>query len=151
MRIFVVSRLYIERMNNLNPQWYIGKHIISIFSKGDVSPLPNRCNILKLNFDDVTENNNEDGVIFFNENHAKEIYNFISKISAEAKKDFYVHCDAGVSRSGAVGMILNEWFNKFLTVNRMDYEDFLMNNNHILSNPLVVRILKNELFGQPFV
>ena len=77
MKIFVESRKYIERMNDLNPDWIQGKHIISIFSKGDVSPLPDRFNILKLEFDDVAERDLggwgsifEESCIFFNEDHA---------------------------------------------------------------------------------
>lgn len=157
MKIFVESRAYIEKEMDKNPEWHIGKHIISIFSKGDVSPFPDRFNILKLNFDDVAErdmggwgNIFEESNIFFNEEHAKAIHKFIEPISADDKRMFFVHCDAGVSRSGAVGMLLNEWFNKFLKVNRIDDEAFKMNNGHILPNPLVVRILKKELFGLPF-
>ena len=159
MKIYVESRNYIERMMEINPDWHIGKYIISIYSseKGiDFSPLPDRFNILKLQFDDVAERDAGgwgsaiDSYIFFNEGHAKKISNFIKDIKANDKKEFYVHCDAGVSRSGAVGYLLNEYFNKYITDNKIDNEAFKMNNSHILPNPLVVRVLKNELFGKPF-
>lgn len=136
----------------------MNKWIISIFSteRGiDFSPLPDRYNILKLQFDDVSEKDNiwsseNDNIIFFNEEYAKKIYEFIKEIKVNDKKEFYIHCDAGVSRSGAVGYLLNEYFNKFLTNNKIDDEAFKMNNSHIMPNPLVVRVLKNELFGKPF-
>ena len=156
MKIYVVPRMYIEKMINSNPNWVGGKWIISIYSseKGiDFSPLPDRFNILKLQFDDISERDKDiinDNYIFFNENHAKQIHEFIKDIKENDTREFYVHCDAGVSRSGAVGYLLNEYFNKYLTLNRIDNESFKMNNNHILPNPLVVRILKNELFGRPF-
>lgn len=153
MKIFVVSRQKIEKMLNQNPKWYIGKYIISIFSKGDHSPFLDRFNILKLEFDDVTDemygwSGFADSTIFFNENHAKAIHEFIKHISANDKRPIFVHCDAGVSRSGAVGYILNEWFNKYLTSNYTDAEAFKETNNHILPNPTVVRM--KELFGLPF-
>jgi predicted protein tyrosine phosphatase len=96
-------------------------------------------------------NTNIQDEIFFNEKLAKEIHEFINNISENDTKPIYVHCDAGVSRSGAVGYMLNEYFNKFLTNNENDYKAFNMNNSHIMPNPLVVRLLKRELFGLPFV
>lgn len=156
MKIFVESRKFIENQMDKNPEWHLGKWIISIFSSGDASsendfsPLPDRFNILKLQFDDVTEKEKgvvSDNFIFFNENHAKQIHDFIKGISPDSKKMFFVHCDAGVSRSGAVGFILNEYFNKFISDNKIDNESFFMNNDHILPNPLVVRLLKNEIWG----
>lgn len=159
MKILVKSRQWIINQLDKNPQWFLGKYIISIFSKGDNSPFPDRFNILKLNFDDVAERDlpigwnvleSSSDNIFFNVNHAKVIKKFISNISADSDKTFYIHCDAGVSRSGAVGYILNEWFNKFLSLNQEDNSFFQKNNSHIMPNPLVVRLLKNELFGRPF-
>lgn len=152
MKIFVEPRAFIEKQMDKNPDWYLEKWIISIFSKGDHSPVPERYNVLQLEFDDVSEKDFEsckDKCIFFNEEHAKEIHEFINKIPADSKKMFFVHCDAGVSRSGAVGYILNEWFNKYKMHNNLDNEAFIMNNRHILPNPLVVRLLKNELWGKP--
>ncbi len=159
MKIYVVPRFWIEKQLANDSNWPMNKWIISIYSSEagiDFSPLPDRFNILKIQFDDVSKRDAEgwssviDNCIFFNEEHAKKIHEFIKKIKADDKKEFYVHCDAGVSRSGAIGYLLNEYFNKFLTDNKIDNEAFRMNNSHILPNPLVVRVLKNELFGKPF-
>ena len=159
MKILVKSRQWMEYQLNKNHEWFFGKLIISIFSKDSSSPFPDRFNVLKLEFDDVAERDLEVGwnifessheMIFFNEDHAKSIHEFIKDIPADSNKQLFVHCDAGVSRSGAVGYILNEWFNKYLTSNEEDNKFFQQNNSHIMPNPLVVRLLKNELFGKPF-
>jgi predicted protein tyrosine phosphatase len=156
MKIKVVSRHFVEKQMNSNPNWIQNKWIISIYSNNSISPLPNRFNILKLQFDDVSErdldswNSAIDNTIFFNEDQAKQIHEFISSIPANSEKIFYVHCDAGVSRSGAVGYILNEWFNKFITTNKEDQSFFQINNSHIMPNPLVVRLLKFVLFGTDY-
>lgn len=156
MKIYVVSRQYVESCLKENENWYKNKWIISIYSSESFSPLPDQYNILKLQFDDVSEkdiggwSNIPDTCIFFDEEHAKAIHSFIDKIRSDSEKEFYIHCDAGISRSGAVGTLLNEYFNKFLGIHRMDNESFIMNNSHIMPNPLVVRVLKKELFGSPF-
>lgn len=156
MKILVVPRHFVEKQVNSNPNWIQNKWIISIFSHGSVSPVQDRFNILKLEFDDVSErdmggwNSISDNTIFFNENNAKQIHKFIESIPIDSNKIFYVHCDAGVSRSGAVGYLLNEWFNKFLTINKEDQLFFQQNNSHIMPNPLVVRLLKRELFGTDY-
>jgi len=151
MKIFVKSRLWMIKNLEKNPDFVQGKWIISIFDKDSFSPFLDRFNILKLEFDDVTEADKEEGLLHFNENHAKKIHDFINEIPTDSKKPFYVHCAAGVSRSGAVGYLMNEWFNKFKTVNRIDNEAFQMNNSHIQPNPEVLRVLKKELFGMPFI
>ena len=42
-------------------------------------------------------------------------------------------------------------FDKFIQNNIEDNEFFLNENSHIMPNPEVVRILKNEMFGVPFM
>lgn len=150
MKIYVMSRFEILKYLEKNPNFADGKWVISIFDKGSFSPFPDRFNVLKLEFDDVTERDTEDGLLHFNVELAKKIHEFIKNIPADDKKEFIVHCAAGVSRSGAVGYMMNEWFNKFLKMNRIDNEAFTMNNPHIMPNPEVVRILKNELFGTDY-
>ena len=158
MKIYVVSRNEIEEMLKVEKNFTKKHFFISIFSselgygytsdgEPKTSPLPNGSNICKICFDDVTERDTDPGLIHFSEDMAKKICSFIKRIKDDGSMDFYVHCDAGVSRSGAVGFMLNEWFNKFLKMNRIDNESFLMNNPHILPNPEVMRILKNEMFG----
>ena len=160
MKILVKSRQWMTNQLQKDPNWFFNKNIISIFSSGDISPFPDRFNVLKLNFDDISERDIPVGWnifdsatkenIFFNEDHAKQIKDFISEIPADSTKTFYIHCDAGVSRSGAVGYLLNEYFNKYLANNSEDYKFFQIHNSHVMPNPLVVRLLKLALFGKPF-
>ena len=82
-------------------------------------------NILKLQFDDVTELVKDEIYIHFNSDMAKKIVEFIKNIKDDGK-NFYVHCDAGVSRSGAVGYMLNEWFNKYIDRKNDDIEFFVL-------------------------
>ena len=156
MKIFVLSRDAVEKELYKDKEFSKRFYFISIYSslmcvseKKSKSPLPSLGNILKLQFDDVTEKDIGE-FVYFNEEKAKKIHEFIETIKDDGSKDFIVHCDAGFSRSGAVGYILNEWFNKYLTMNREDDKFFKEENNHIMPNPLVVRLLKRELFGEMF-
>ena len=153
MIIYVKSMSFVKKQLSENPSWHKDKFIISICDNGVISPFPDRSNILKLCFDDVTEGllcSFDETSVFFNEEKAKQIADFISNIPIDTEKEFFIHCAAGISRSGAVGYVLNEWFNKFKSSNNKHYEMFSQLNPKILPNPLVVRLLKNELFGMPF-
>lgn len=155
MKIFVVNRTKIKKLHKKDPEFHKKNWIISIFSSEmedqngssqSYSPLPNASNILKLKFDDVMEQD-PDFFIHFNKNLANKIVEFVKSIPDNGEKNLFIHCDAGVSRSGAVGFLLNEWFNKFLTDNKEDDKFFKETNSHIMPNPEVVKILKHELFG----
>lgn len=161
MKIYVMSREGIKRLLKMNKDIVKKNYFISIYSsevdygwnifgEPKSSPLPNRTNVLKLCFDDVTEKDTELNVIHFSKDLADQIVSFLKTVKDDGLNEFYVHCDAGVSRSGAVGSLLNEYFNKFLKMNNIDNEAFRMNNSHIMPNPEVMRILKVALFGLPF-
>lgn len=136
-----------ENQLTVNPNWFMNKWIISIFSSnGDknFSPFIDRYNILKLQFDDITELDNNG--IHFSVELAQKLISFIQEIQFE-NKPIYIHCDAGISRSGAVGYMLNEWFNKYVRQNDFDNILFQHYNPHIMPNPEVIRILKNNMFN----
>ena len=162
MKIFVLSRKEITKEYFRDKNFINRNYIISIYSSmfcvsenESKSPFPDHLNVLKLNFDDVTERDAypedlKNKFLFFTKEHAQKIHKFIETIKDDGSKDFYVHCDAGVSRSGAVGYMLNEWFNKYLENNRCDNIFFQEENRHIMPNPLVIRLLKQELFGNDY-
>lgn len=150
MKIFVKSRQWMENQLQNNPEWFMNKWIISIFSSHgnkDYSPFPDRYNICKLQFDDVTEIDPDE--CHFSVELAIKLIDFINQINSE-NKPIYIHCDAGVSRSGAIGYLLNEWYNKYLKTNEADKRIFEQYNSHIMPNPEVVRILKRAMFGIPY-
>ena len=105
-------------------------------------------NILKLRFDDAIEDPGRNQVLFDTE-IAGEIVRFIRKI--DTSRLLFVNCAAGISRSGAVGEVLNDYFNKHLEFNALDDEYFRRLNRQIQSNPLVRRILRETLFGNGFM
>lgn len=122
-------------------------------------------NILKLQFDDVVEDPAHRQILFdgqtfssddlieglgfslvlFDERLADEIVKFIQGIDRDGV--LFVNCGAGISRSGAVGEVLNDYFNKYLERNELDDEYFRRMNRQIQGNPLVRRILREVLFG----
>ena len=78
-------------------------------------PLTNKENVKVLFFDDVLQD--EEAYLFdlkkyqtvkaFNKEQAKELLQFI--IENKDKKNCYIHCNAGISRSGAVGIFINDF------------------------------------------
>ncbi len=86
-----------------------GTVMISISSPGDQANLKEGWeDILRLEFHDVVRiPKGMPEVVPFHTTHVDAIHEFVDKHAA-AGKDFAVHCDAGVSRSVAVGMFLNE-------------------------------------------
>lgn len=97
-------------------------------------------NVIRLWFDDVENDTdkfsptNKDGVKAFSVNDAKKLKKFI--IDNKNKKSFIVHCSAGISRSGAVGQFICDYFG----CNR---EEFLRDNPYIHPNGRITRMLNN--------
>lgn len=102
----------------------------------------NHKNVFNLSFDDVEKDGEnsytqEFNTIAFSEKQAKELFNFINK-NSDADIAI-VHCMAGISRSGAVGLFINDYFD-------LDYERFKRDNPQIAPNQKVFRLLKNEWY-----
>ena len=102
-------------------------------------------NILKLRFDDAVEDPDHT-LVLFDAEIAGEIVRFVRRI--DTSRLLFVNCAAGISRSGAVGEVLNDYFNKYPGSNAADDEYFRRMNRHIQGNPLVRRILREALFGR---
>lgn len=99
--------------------------------------------ILKLCFDDATTD--PDGtLILFDESIARRIAEFIKRI--DTGRTLYINCAAGISRSGAVGEVLNDYFNRYREINEQDFVYFRTYNRQICGNPLVRRILREVLW-----
>ena len=149
MRILIKPRTWIEKRLDSDPLFCLKFNFISIFSSKDHSPLPDQPNILKLEFDDITETDipqtHADGspLILFDRGHAEKIVRFI--LAADRRKILAVHCDAGISRSGAVGEQLNEYFNRIIEDNPGDHAKFFEENDDIIPNRRVAGILHEVL------
>jgi predicted protein tyrosine phosphatase len=72
----------------------------------------------------------------FKEEQAKSIINFINKVNAMEIPELFIHCAAGISRSGAVGV----WTCRYLN---LDENEFLENNKHILPNTYILNVLNS--------
>lgn len=102
-------------------------------------------NVLKVQFDDVVEDSSG-SLKPFDEGLAAEIAGFFRRL--DGKSPLFVNCGAGISRSGAIGEVANEWFNKYLERNVEDDEWFRLRNRQVLGSPLVRRLLRDALFGK---
>ena len=111
--------------------------------------------ILKIKFDDVTPYAIEHNLIhpfyqkeflhrkpiLFNRKKALEIIQFAEQVRNE-EKDLLIHCWAGMSRSVAVGLTLNQIFNLLREYNPTDFEKSLkLLLVKAMPNPEVYRIM----------
>ena len=76
-------------------------------------------------------------VALFTPEHADRIMRFVD----DGSMPLVVHCTQGVSRSGAVGYVLDRWFNRTISQNETDHEYFERRNLLITPNPNVVEVL----------
>lgn len=149
MRILVKPRKWIESRLDKDPFFVQKFNFISIFSTKCFSPfMEELSNVLKLEFDDITDSDGysfrTDGtsLTLFSASQAVQIVQFAQRINR--KKILVVHCDAGISRSGAIGVVLNEYCNCILEKNPDDYLRFVNDNPDITPNSLVVRLMREE-------
>lgn len=94
-------------------------------------------NLLVLYFDDIDEGPNA-----MTEEQAKQIVDFVCN---DDPRPIIVHCTAGISRSGAVGEVLNWYFNRYLEDDRATYRLFYVLNRGLIPNSHVRRLLLTEL------
>lgn len=81
--------------------------------------------------------------IFFNEEMASDIYDYVL-----GKKEINIHCFAGVSRSQAIGHVINIFFN-CLQGNEEEFMNciprYSMMNPHVLN--VMMNVFKNKING----
>ena len=154
MKIRVLPRAFFEKVKGTSTEADLleKSKIISINSSwgfDDTPPFSERFlthpHLLTLTFDDLCNEPEtpEDlgNAILFNEDMAHAIMRFVD----DGKLSLLVHCTAGISRSGAVGEVLNWYFNRYLESNTADDEDFEQNNRQIMPNTIVRRIMLEVL------
>lgn len=97
--------------------------------------------ITKTNYDKIKEtyphSNKMNNIKLFSKKDAKLIINFIKKYKDNKEKlTLIIHCQAGISRSGAIG-----WFScKFLELNK---SKFLQQNQHLYPNRYILYMLES--------
>lgn len=145
MKVIVRPRSVFESIKGTKIESYILNNfkIISINTpvyapKGIEKELPpfsdiNHKNLLVLYFHDYYKPLED--VILMNDEDALKIKNFIK----DADKRIIVHCTAGISRSGAVGTFLSEYFNG---KNSEEHSIFLKEHNFLRPNDWVYEKLK---------
>jgi len=90
--------------------------------------------VLSLVFTDSTPNIADGASILFTSAQARNILDYVSDVS---ETPIYVHCAAGVSRSGAVGLFLCRYFG-------LSEQEFNKLNPHIMPNSYVLAVLMQE-------
>ena len=71
-----------------------------------------------------------------------EMADRILRFADDGSLPLLVHCTEGVSRAGAVGTVLNEYFNLVVGDHEGDYRSFFVQNRRISPNPYVLRVMK---------
>ncbi|MFW6225742.1 MAG: hypothetical protein ACOC3V_02130 [bacterium] len=106
--------------------------------------LDNKSNVKVLYFDDtdrdivipIIGSNDEVKAKACTLEQAEELFYFIER--NKHKNTCIIHCSAGISRSGAVGTFIVDYFN-------LDWFKFKSNNPHIHPNNHVLKLLKTVL------
>ena len=92
-------------------------------------------------FGDYGEHHLDKVEYLFTNEQAKELYEFI-KINKD-KSRAIIHCGAGISRSGAIGVFIHSLYGN--NSPEMTYEEFKRKNPRILPNSYVLRLLNRQL------
>lgn len=155
-QVKVCNRAGIERLAFTNfgfPKFGNSWHLISIHGDSERLMNPPVVNALKVlgmkewmsqEFWDITDDSSlieqlkksYPNYILFNQDQAMEIVNFINDRQKESGDDMLVcHCDAGISRSGAVGMFACEACG-------LNYAEFRSMHPFIHPNLMVLKMLR---------
>ena len=146
MRIYVKARTFFEAAQGCRRErsFFRTSRIISINNVSfPAEPPPfseeflHAENLLVLYFDDVDEGQPH----AMTPEQAKRIVDFVR---IEDPRPIFVHCTAGISRSGAVGEVLNWYFNRYLEDEPGDYQRFQLMHRDLVPNAYVRKLLLTE-------
>lgn len=156
MKISVVDRGFLKRKSR--GEWLellAGNRVISIRSSdGDDATFPvppgvrPHDNLLCMTFDDCTTWDEawreHEMPILFDAAMATRIVRFVRGDTLP----LVVQCAAGVSRSGAIGVAFDEFFNVRNGRNPADHNYFVAHNPQVRPNTLVLRLMREALDAQ---
>lgn len=151
MKITVTHRYYFEDLRGTpkEEELFQTHRVISINSTRPPEEPPfsrkywDLPNLLVLRFDDVDSPELAKGYTFFDSAQADAIASFVE---TSDQRPIMVHCTAGISRSGAVGSALNEYYNNRAgALNEEDHLAFAQTNPHINANYHVLSLLWKRL------
>jgi len=143
--IFVLSKNSFDRfcsaneINDSSVEFYKEFAFISIHNTNDnyiYTFSKDHLNVLNLTFDDVDRDIPHKNVFAMTLSQAKILYEFIIRNSD--KKNFAIHCTAGISRSGSVGIFIANYFD-------VDLNKFENDNPYILPNSHVLKMLNSAI------
>ena len=154
MKIIILPRSYFEeRMEGGEIRSLLINHkIISIQSSSgwdSESPFSEELcsspNLLCVTLDDYfgipDDEEERKRVALFSYEIADQIMRFVD----DGKMPVIIHCTAGISRSGAIGSVLNRYYNSILANNKEDYDAFFLLNRKIMPNPNILRAFSEFL------
>lgn len=148
MRIFISNRYDLSMKEKQNPAFFDDDKFFITIRNSDDADWAIQHNVdryvLRLTFDDILSEE-ADGKLF-NAKQARKIKSFVDNLNP--KKLLFINCETGISRSIAIGEVINEYLNNFLVNNQEDYAYFLNNNDTQLSNQHVKSMLLKEFFGE---
>ena len=146
MKIKVLPRTYFaEIMGTSEEVELLDTHrVISLNSSSGSAAMPpfsdlRQENLLCITADDIVWTIR--GMILFNKNHASQIWDF----AGNNDLPILIHCRAGISRSGAVGEVLNWYFNSHLQQSCDDFAAFYWEHPNIEPNPHIRSVLLETL------
>lgn len=151
-RIQFWSLLKNKGINDENVESIKNTFFISINSTNGSDSEPffkeEHSNVLSLFFDDCDSykkypkigSNGEFYVqIPMSESQALEVLDFIGKLNETS--DVFVHCTAGISRSGAVGAFISDYFNN-------NWEKFMFDNPQVIPNSYISSLLRKTYYSK---
>ena len=133
-RHFFEDTMKQNKVNDNNVIEYKESCFISINDIGKKSYFSkNNDNVLRLFFHDISIEDNDEYNKCITENDIKQLIEFIVR---NKDSNFVIHCEAGISRSGAIGLFINDYFN---VMNKKEFKkiNFNIHPNKYIYNELV--------------
>ena len=137
------------RIDNLNVEEHLDKAFISILDPDRPNSsyfIDNHPNVLRLVFADETPDGNYARIKkglnecqLFTRQQGEEILNFVER--NKHIETLFIHCSAGISRSGAVGLVINDYYGE------ETYMEFGNSNTNIRPNFYIVALLRRIYNG----